>query len=460
MGTQKTLRGQKYADRLGPVVRVGTDLFQSDFATLQQGLDELGTKGGGTLVIGTGTFSLIATLTFPAFPVNFVGQGRGATILDIGANVIDLFTIPSDEAYSFSDFSARAGNLVGQRCFRRSIAASDLTKKTIVERVEMGGLVIGDSFDEIFSNSVSGRYIVSDCSLRTRAAGTPRIWDGSGSLEVKNCSHSGLGDIIGDPVITFSDLVNFEVGAAMDLGAESSIDNCALQGSVAGGFTDTIVTTVGDLRVTASELEPFAFDLTAGVGVGSFIGNRRLAATSSARVIDSGATQPIVAVGNTFVGGTSEAIRLASVTGSNIGNNRGCKVTEIGATDNNRYSNNGGFEASTIIGPSSVVDGAKAGKYTGDGSVSQAITLGFRPRYLRIWREELVDGDGTVVFETTTDIVADNAAGGAIFIDNNDLDFETNRIISLDAAGFTVDDDGADDDPNATGVVYNFWAVE
>ncbi len=66
-----------------------------------------------------------------------------------------------------------------------------------------------------------------------------------------------------------------------------------------------------------------------------------------------------------------------------------------------------------------------------------------------------------MVFETTTDIVADNAAGGAIIITApNIVDFVTNAVITLGATGFTVDDDGVDDDPNASGVVYNFWAVE
>lgn len=62
-------------------------------------------------------------------------------------------------------------------------------------------------------------------------------------------------------------------------------------------------------------------------------------------------------------------------------------------------------------------------------------------------------------FSTTDQIVDDNASGGAIFDNNASHKFETNRIISLDADGFTVDDNGADQDPNANGVTYNYIAI-
>ncbi|GAH37723.1 unnamed protein product, partial [marine sediment metagenome] len=38
-------------------------------------------------------------------------------------------------------------------------------------------------------------------------------------------------------------------------------------------------------------------------------------------------------------------------------------------------------------------------------------------------------------------------------------DFLVHKIISLDADGFTVDDDGSDQDPNANLVVYCYVAI-
>ena len=60
---------------------------------------------------------------------------------------------------------------------------------------------------------------------------------------------------------------------------------------------------------------------------------------------------------------------------------------------------------------------------------------------------------------TTDQIVGDNQSGGAIFDDADEHEFQTNRIISLDADGFTVDDNGADEDPNANGIIYNYLAL-
>ena len=98
------------------------------------------------------------------------------------------------------------------------------------------------------------------------------------------------------------------------------------------------------------------------------------------------------------------------------------------------------------------------GTYTGDGTTSMAVTgIGFAPKYVRIWERTTVSGEEVSVWETSDTIVDDNAAGGAILI--NDVAFMTNAIISLDSDGFTVDDAGADEHPNQNGAVYNFMCV-
>lgn len=97
------------------------------------------------------------------------------------------------------------------------------------------------------------------------------------------------------------------------------------------------------------------------------------------------------------------------------------------------------------------------GSYTGDGSTTQAITgVGFQPKYLKIWERETVDTTALLQWETTDTIVDDNASGGAIWDLGNQLQFKTNRIVSLDTDGFTVDDGGSDLGPNKSGDVYNY----
>lgn len=104
------------------------------------------------------------------------------------------------------------------------------------------------------------------------------------------------------------------------------------------------------------------------------------------------------------------------------------------------------------------------GTYTGDGATSQGITgLGFQPKFVLITERKTTD-NSSLRFEadlfTTDVIVDDNAAGGAI-TNTSDLHarFMTDAIISLDADGFSVDDDGADNDPNTNAIVYNFLAL-
>ena len=104
----------------------------------------------------------------------------------------------------------------------------------------------------------------------------------------------------------------------------------------------------------------------------------------------------------------------------------------------------------------------KTGTYSGDGTLSQAITgVGFKPKYVKIWQRETVDDAVDDIWETTPDIIDDNAAGGAWEYsgDGTKVAFRTNRIIALGTDGFTVDDNGANTDPNSSGVVYNYMAI-
>lgn len=104
----------------------------------------------------------------------------------------------------------------------------------------------------------------------------------------------------------------------------------------------------------------------------------------------------------------------------------------------------------------------KTGNYTGDGALSQAITgIGFKPVYVRVW-EENAQGVAIVISETTDTLVDNNAAGfAANFADFNGVGnfYQFNKIISLDADGFTVDDAGADAAPNTNSQVYSFLAI-
>ena len=96
------------------------------------------------------------------------------------------------------------------------------------------------------------------------------------------------------------------------------------------------------------------------------------------------------------------------------------------------------------------------GTYTGDGTTSHVIAGGwqFDTRHVTLWKRETVNNVVTQAYETTPQIIDDNASGGAIF--QALIRFEVNKVIGLGFGTFTVDDAALDQNPNTDGVVYNY----
>lgn len=115
---------------------------------------------------------------------------------------------------------------------------------------------------------------------------------------------------------------------------------------------------------------------------------------------------------------------------------------------------------STEIGGKAAAIRIHTGTYAGDGTVSHSITgIGFRPRYVKIWRGFDAASNYGEIYERA-DVFASNLSY------NHSSDWPTQRhpvfsdkIISLDADGFTVDDGGADLHPNKLGTIYWFLAL-
>jgi len=104
----------------------------------------------------------------------------------------------------------------------------------------------------------------------------------------------------------------------------------------------------------------------------------------------------------------------------------------------------------------------KSGTYTGDGTEDQGITgLGFSPVFVMVALRVTLEDDDAYTFFTWTDVVNDHANGMALKPGNQIGIFEADidTIISLDADGFSVDDQGSDSHPNQNGITYNYWAV-
>ena len=149
-----------------------------------------------------------------------------------------------------------------------------------------------------------------------------------------------------------------------------------------------------------------------------------------------------------------------------IGGSSGPTAATITAGSNITITNGDG----SISIAASVSSGTQfaTGSYTGNGGTSNAITgVGFQPKLLHITKKLTSVGDDFLRREWawTSDVIIDDISGGGFIsvpgvnASGDDPSMEDDGILSLDSDGFTVDDDGADFDPNANTVVYNYWAI-
>lgn len=103
------------------------------------------------------------------------------------------------------------------------------------------------------------------------------------------------------------------------------------------------------------------------------------------------------------------------------------------------------------------------GEYTGDGSTGFSVTgLPCSPKYLKIVIRETTSGNAVEVWETWGRVIDDDAAGMSILHRNADTpphEVIKDAIVSLDADGFTVSDQGADKHPNKNTVKYNWYVI-
>ncbi len=103
----------------------------------------------------------------------------------------------------------------------------------------------------------------------------------------------------------------------------------------------------------------------------------------------------------------------------------------------------------------------KTGTYTGDGTEGQAIAgVGFQVKAVWIWNHTTATTNDA---NALMDFKMDQTWGDFSMLhkpnDTPPHKVFDNRINSLDADGFTVDDDGGNSDPNTDTVTYDYLAL-
>lgn len=296
---------------------------QGDFTTIAAALAGL-PADGGYILVREGTYSIAAGMVPPDKPVLIRGCGIGATILDIGSNAIDLFTLGGAGSFSFvlEDMLLRGdGTTPGQRAVVNNSSSS-----VTLRNVEI------DGFDTALEDTASCQWRLVDSSI--------------GAVKAIVCS------TFNNVIIESSSIST--TGDAITGGVSALIENSSI---VANGGAGAIEVAYGSIVGTLMAAQ-LTLDSTPSISKGVRVDGCTFVQDSEVFLVDdfhglSNCKFNVtgVTVGVSVTGGncTIDGCRYTGPGGSKF-------VVESGGADSNVYSDNVGFSGSTVIGPDSIVD--------------------------------------------------------------------------------------------------------
>lgn len=351
---------------------------RADYSDIQQALNAL-PADGGIIYLREGTFNISAPITFPDKPIKIVGSGRNNTVINIGSNAISAFRTAFAKPFSIESLSVIGDNSIAQVFFEWTAAVYMYNPA-------------------IFRDIVVGSRTTPTISIKTLFK-VPASGFGQIKANILNCSFDTAngqylyeGNILGDFDISFTEItgdvriqnevlniraVGLTILSLRGVNALPSAEftDCYINGSTDGAIQFG-VTTSGSL---GNKFYGCRFVLYGGIVFGNaaqgfaFVGN--IVSALAARAIDvllNAAGGKII--GNYFSSWTGEAVRI-NATNLTVSGNYNCRVTETGAANDNRYSDNSGFSGSTIIGPNSIVDGVRRRDVTGGTTTAAFVTV-------------------------------------------------------------------------------------
>jgi len=290
---------------------------------------------GGCIYIKQGVYPLAASLVVTNKPIKFIGSGRNATILDLGAVAIPAFTLGFNNKYTFEDFTIRGTGLVGQQGWLYSGGiVSPLTQRCLRVRTEaiekvlkVAAAPLSFAFFEFISCELETSGLVTAAIVDAVASGGARVFAIDTSMAIEFGNAGGFFGTVEPQFVRC--IINVFNGATFSGGGENPIlTNCNFIAIAA-----PIVIALGGYRIIGCRFNVALVGVTA------------LTLTAGGAVV----------AGNDFsvpVG----AITINVPSSFNIiENNANCRVLESGGANNNRYADNTLFQGSTIIGPKSIV---------------------------------------------------------------------------------------------------------
>lgn len=326
-----------YLNEVAADVVVSSSGKKADFTTIEAAIAAL-PAAGGSIYIKQGVYPLAVALAPTDKPIKFIGSGRNATILDLGANPIAAFSLAFNNRYTFEDFTIRGTGLVGQRAWNVTAGiVSPKNQQCLRVRTEALETVVNAPA----GNLASFEFVCCELELAVIGAGTERIVVApSGAFiratDTNMCAETGGGGFTGGSIeVQFLRcFMNVFNGATFGGGgANPFLTNCSIFGISAPGLAIAI----GFYRITGNKFTT------------PFVGVPCLVLSSGGAVVKGNVFS--MPVGNT-------AISVPSSSNIIVGNSN-CKVVESGVANSNRYDDNTIFATSTIIGIDSTVEGVR-----------------------------------------------------------------------------------------------------
>lgn len=367
---------------------IGDDVAD-DTLQIQAAYDAAIAAGGGVVFYPPGTYRVTDTISISGAPIKALGSGRGISVIKFVNETAsaELFDHLSQHFWAYEALTLQAVSSTSVEGIAVNHATYTTVDRMTVRDCEILGFHIGVNVN------LRTKFWMSDCYLTARDAANSKYVDQSSAVAGAGLH---LVNVVGEvPAATTN-----AGGVRGGQNGYMFLDHCDIQqGSTLGNMSERWLT-----ACRIRNLANVIFVQGKGYFVDCLFDGAPISGTL-ANVFDFNDGDEGVIMGCTFPSTTGKTARSDRARHRFIGNVN-FSMEEYGAADKNMYHDNQGFEASTIIGPFSKVNGAyqRAGVPGVGDDINDGVQIGDR------WID--LTGDDEYV-------CMDNAVGAAVWKQTN-----------------------------------------
>lgn len=351
---------------------------QADFTTIEAALAAL-PAAGGVIFVREGSYTPPpGGYVQPAAPVRIICAGIDATEIDLGAAANAVFNL-SGYSFALEEVTVLGASAAGQTLIANAApAVSDPIVSLF--HVKVGDTLLDDLEVIIDANSQGAHFRVTDCYLIAQGPDPYLLKDGgNGDLYMVNTDVKQGGGISGTIACQFANCSIASGTNNLTFAAPSRITSSVLSAPTIafGNSCQAVGTRLLGAVTLANECELVGVNHSGGAITTTGVLNKISASILLSFAATGGGMHSIL--GNDFFGGGNNCT-LTGTTNCTLVGNENMQVLEVGAADGNVYAENKGFGGSTIIGPNSVVEGARKTQVVGAATLGAFTAVAGFPR--------------------------------------------------------------------------------